>query len=395
MNCSNENKDPLLILTSRFPYPLEKGDKLRAFHQLVELSKKNAITLFAVSDTPVHPEHINIVQHYCKEVVIQQQSFFQKTVQMASAFLKGTPLQVGYFYSPSGKRKVKQLLKENNFKHIYCQLIRMSEYVKNEHLIPKTIDYMDALSAGVQRRVNQQPFYKKWLFKMEAKRLLEYETHIFDYFEHRTIISTQDRDLIRHPEAHQIHCIPNGISDLFFENLKVVQDHDFVFVGNMSYAPNVEAVQFIHANILPHFPGRKLLVSGSTPHPRIKKLASQSSQITLTGWVEDIRTSYLRGKVFLAPMVIGTGMQNKLLEAMALGIPCITTALANNAIRATHGKEILVSVSDEDFVTAIHTLLDDQKKYDDIRKNAQKFVKENYSWESSTSRLVQLISNQG
>ena len=225
------------MLVSRFPYPLEKGDKLRAFHQLKELSKHFDITLFALSNQPVASEHFQKVDKYCEKIVVHKQSLFEKGWNILRSSINGNPYQVGYFYSSKGQRKIKSLLKTDSFNHIYCQLIRMSEHVKNEHSIPKTLDYMDALSAGIQRRENQQPSYKRWLFRSEARRLKKYESLMFDFFENRTIISKQDQQLILHPKATEIVCIPNGIDASFFEEKSQNKSHDFVFVGNMSYPP--------------------------------------------------------------------------------------------------------------------------------------------------------------
>jgi sugar transferase (PEP-CTERM/EpsH1 system associated) len=381
------------MLVSRFPYPLEKGDKLRAFHQLKELNKHFDVTLFALTNHDITAEHYKKVEEYCSEIVVHQQNLLQKGWNIFRSALNGNPYQVGYFYSSKGQSKINQLLEETSFNHIYCQLVRVAEYVKNEHSIPKTLDYMDALSAGIQRRVSKQPFYKKWIFKSESKRLKRYESLMFDFFENRTIISKQDQQLIMHPNAQEIVCIPNGIDESFFEEVKHEKTHDFVFVGNMSYPPNVEAIAYISEKILPMFPDQTLLVSGSSPSKRVKKIASENTQIELTGWVDDIRASYASGKIFLAPMMIGTGMQNKLLEAMAIGVPCITTPLANNPIGTTENSEILVASTPNEFKTAIETLLKDSDKYTEIQLNARSFVETNHHWSETTKRLVELIDS--
>ena len=381
------------MLVSRFPYPLEKGDKLRAFHQLKELNKHFDVTLFALTNREITTEQYKKVEEYCSEIVVHKQSLFQKGWNIFRSALNGNPYQVGYFYSSKGQIIVKQLLNTSSFNHIYCQLVRMSEYVKNEHSIPKTLDYMDALSAGIQRRVSKQPFYKQWIFKSEAKRLKRYESLMFDFFENRTIISKQDQQLIMHPNAQKIVCIPNGIDESFFEEVKQEKTHDFVFVGNMSYPPNVEAIAYISEKILPAFPERTLLVSGSSPSKRVKKIASENAQIELTGWVDDIRNSYAAGRIFLAPMMIGTGMQNKLLEAMAIGVPCVTTPLANNPIGTGENSEILVASNPEEFKTAIETLTKDSTKYTEIQLNARSFVEQNHHWNETTKRLIELIDS--
>lgn len=381
-----------MIVVSRFPFPLEKGDKLRAFHQIKELSKHYSITLFSLSDKKVTTDQLNELMQHCDKVITHRLSKLTIAWNILLAFLGKKPLQVGYFFSNSAKQKIKQEVQSNTYKHIYCQLIRCSELVKQIHEIPKTLDYMDVLSVGVQRRIKSQNMLLKLVFKREFRTLQKYERDIFDYFENRTIISEQDRALISHQNRKDILVIPNGIDNSFIQpNLNIEQDHDLVFVGNMSYPPNIEAVKYIAKHILPKNKELKLLVSGSSPHNTIKRLAESSEQITLTGWVDDIRTSYLRGKIFIAPMTIGTGMQNKLLEAMALGIPSITTPLANNAIQAQHNKEILESNSPEEFNSAINRLLVDEGLRKSIGQNGSEFVRENYSWEKTTSLLIERI----
>src|SRR5690606_15198329 len=157
---------------------------------------------------------------------------------------------------------------------------------------------------------------------------------IFDYFENKTIISEQDKQLIQHPDANQIQCVPNGIDESFFQFEPITKDVDLVFVGNMNYPPNIEAITYLNNELLPELKGIKLLNSGASRAKKIQPIDNNNPNGELTGWVDDIRTSDARGKIFIAPMFIGTGMQNKLLEAMAMGLPFITTPLANNAIQA-------------------------------------------------------------
>jgi glycosyltransferase involved in cell wall biosynthesis len=247
---------------------------------------------------------------------------------------------------------------------------------------------MDAFSAGIERRISKVPFYKKWIFKSEAARLKRYERKIFDYFEHKTIISEQDRELIMHPNRKEIICIPNGIDASFLNYKSEETSHDLVFIGNMSYPPNVEAVEYI-SDLLNDLPETTCLIAGANPNPTVKKICAQNKQIEMRGWVKDIRTAYCDGKIFIAPMMIGTGMQNKLLEAMALGIPCITTSLANNAIKAEHMNSIIVADSKEAFIRSIQLLLNNTELYQMIARNAKDFVQNSYSWEESTRHLIE------
>lgn len=385
-------KEKILVVLSRFPYPLEKGDKLRAYYQIKELSVKYDITLFCTHEKKLEKTQISELEKYCKKLITHRLTLASKLWHSFGSFVRKQPLQIGYFYTRSGKNKIKQELQESKYKHIYCQLVRCSELVKDIHTIPKTLDYMDTLSIGVQRRISSQPFLLRWIFKREHRLLSEYERRIFDYFENRTIISEQDRSLIRHQEREKIIVIPNGVDRSFLEYAKNEEKtHDLVFVGNMSYPPNIEAVKYLENSILSKNKDLTLLVSGSTPHPSVIKIAESNPQITLTGWVDDIRTSYIRGRIFIAPMTIGTGMQNKLLEAMALGIPAITTSLANNAIKAKDERDILVSDNPEEIYSFIKKLLSDQSYRNQLGENGKKFVEQHYSWSKTTAILIDRI----
>lgn len=395
MSSLKNKRKKLVIITSRFPYPLEKGDKLRAYHQLKELSLHYDIVLISTSDTKVHKESIDEIRKYCKTIYILYLNKISILFNLTFQLITNKPFQIGYFYSSRNNTSIKKILKEEKPDHIYCQLIRVSEYVKDYHDCPKTIDYMDALSKGMERRAEKASIYSKWLYNIEAKRLSNYERKIFDYFENQIMISEQDKDFILHPDRNKIVCIPNGVDDSFFENINVKKDADIVFVGNLSYAPNIEAINYLVDNINPYFLKKnqefKILISGATPSNVLKKTIKDNPNIELTGWVKDIRESYSRGKIFVAPMMIGTGMQNKLIEAMAMGIPCITTSLANNAINGIHKESIMVANTKDEFISAIEELLEKKELYKKIVLQAKELIHQKYEWKGTTAKLIEVI----
>ena len=164
----------------------------------------------------------------------------------------------------------------------------------------------------------------------------------------------------------------------------------------MCYAPNIESALFIVNDILPILlkdkPDITILLSGSSPSKAVLELASK--HVTVSGWVDDIRESYAKGRIFFAPLNIGTGLQNKLLEAMAMGIPCITSSLANNALKAADKKEILIGSTPEDYKRLILDLLSDPIKSNSIAAAGKKYVENTFNWTNSTQKLLQLIENK-
>ena len=383
----------IFVLLPRFPYPLEKGDKLRAYNQLKYLSKNNEIHLCALSDISVHPEYVKAVESFCKSVHYIRLSHVSIFFNLLWALFAGKPLQVGYFYSTKAKKKVDQLISEIKPDHIYCQLIRVAEYVKDID-IHKTLDYQDVFSKGVERRIHSAPFYLKPILKLEYKRLLKYEKEVFSWFDNKTIISIPDRDYIPHPEKDKIEIVINGVDTDFFRPLSIEKEYDLVFIGNMGYPPNVNASEYLVKEILPILlktkPNIQLVLAGATPHPSV--LALKGKNVHVTGWVEDIRECYAKARIFIAPMQIGTGLQNKLLEAMAMKIPSVTSPLANFALEAINGKEILIGDSPHEYANLIMQLLDDEVLANNIAENGYLFVHRNYDWDAATEKLEKLIS---
>ncbi len=384
----------IFILLSRFPYPLEKGDKLRAFNQIKMLAKHHEIHLCAINDIHLKQSYLEALQPFCKTVHVINISRLIQAWNILLALFNGKPLQVGYFYSRSAHTKISKLIAEIKPDHIYCQLLRVAEYVRKTR-IPKTIDYQDVFSKGVERRLDTCPFYLKLVLKLEYRRLCKYENELFDEFDHKTIISYPDREFIPHPERNRIIVVTNGVDTDYFKPFEVQKKFDLIFTGNMSYPPNVKAANFLGKEILPliqkSLPELKLVLAGASPHKQVLDL--QDKNIEVTGWTEDIRPYYASAKVFIAPMQIGTGLQNKLLEAMAMKIPCITTPLANKALGAKNGEEILVGETSSELAEHVIFLLKHPEKAHQIALNGFEFVHRNFNWESATRKLEDLITS--
>jgi glycosyltransferase involved in cell wall biosynthesis len=387
-------KQKLIFITSRFPFPLEKGDKLRAYYLIKGLSEYYNIYLIALDENVISLDQKEALSPYTKEIHDFTLNQGARIFRLFLSFFNSKPFQINYFTSRKHKKQIELLLNQIKPEHIFCQLIRPAEYVKNYHDCPKTLDYMDALSKGMERRIQKVNLFTRIAISMEAQRLKEYERRVFSYFEFQTIISAQDQNYIAHPDQKQMLVLPNGIDGTFFENLDVVQKFDFVFVGNLSYPPNIDAVNYILDNILPLYPNKTLLVAGAKPSKQIVSKISKVKNCTLLAGVKDIRTAYLQGKIFLAPMQIGTGMQNKILEAMALGIPCITSSLVNNAIQGKQKKHLWVADQIHEIKEGVDWLLADENNYKKIQEDAKVFIKNQYQWTEIIARLHKKISSK-
>ena len=376
----------IFVLLPRMPWPLEKGDKLRAFNQIKQLAKNNEVVLCALNDKKSNKEEaFKALQPYCISVTFIDISKISILFNIIKSFFKGLPLQCGYFYNKKAHKKIKNLIEKHKPDMLFGQLLRVAEYIRYEKT-PKTIDYQDVFSMGMKRRKEIAPFYMKPFFNMEYKRLKRYEHNIFNDFDVKTIISAQDRNFIDHERKDEILIVPNGVDYEYYTPQDCEKKYDIVFTGNMAYAPNVNAVEYLANHILPlvwkKLPETKLYIAGATPDPRVKKVASE--KIIISGWIDDMRDAYAQSRIFIAPMRIGTGLQNKLLEAMSMRLPCITTTLANNPLGAEIDKEILVGNNEHELANHIITLLTNKEKANTLAQSGYDFVRRVYDWSEAT-----------
>ncbi|MEM7161551.1 MAG: glycosyltransferase [Bacteroidota bacterium] len=386
----------IFVILSRLPYPLEKGDKLRAYHQIKHLSAQAEVHLCCLSDQAYSSEQLEELEKICTKLYVFRLSKFRIYWRLFWGFLSDKPFQILYFHDKAIHKKVRHLLQEIEPDQIYAQLVRTAEYVKSEFSYPKVLDYMDALSKGIQRRIKDAPFFSRIFLKMEYNRLVKYENLIFDYFDKHTIISEADRNFIYHPQKENIKLLLNGVDFSFFqtqEDTNKEPQYDLLFTGNMAYPPNINCAQYLAKEIIPLLKKEKssirLLIAGANPSNDVLKL--QSENIHVSGWMEDIREAYLNAKIFLAPMQIGTGLQNKLLEAMAMKLPCITSPLANAGLNAKEGKDILIGENPEQIAKNCILLLENPTKKEEIAKNGYTFVRMNYDWQNATDILVKIL----
>ena len=382
----------ILIVLPRFPYPLEKGDKLRAYNQIKGLSKTNEIVLFCVSHKKVRQGDIDKLKPYCSAIKVVKPSKLVAYANVVKSFFSIDSLQVGYWNSKKIRASYSRFERKQKPDVVYCQMIRTMEWVAKSEF-PKVLDFQDALSKNVERRMYKTKGLFRKILHYEFKMLRSCEYDAFSCFDAFTIISEQDRDAVPHTRNSEIKVLPNGVDTDYFKPQDCESKYDVLFCGNMNYAPNVDAALFLAKEVMPlvwkHRPETTLLLAGANPAVSVRNL--QTSKIKVTGWVDDIRECYAQAKIFVAPMQIGSGLQNKLLEAMAMRKPCITSPLANNALGAMDGKQIFEAEVAQDYADYILRLLTDKAEADELAANGYNFVMENYNWDKYSKELENLL----
>ena len=385
----------ILVALPRFPYPLDKGDKLRAFHQIRCLSEKNDILLFCVSHKTVPQEHIDILKPYCKAIKIVKPSQLSVGMSILRAFFSIDSLQVsGYWNTKKIRREYSRFEKQQKPDVLFCQMVRTMEWVKKSK-VPKLLDFQDCLSKNIERRMYKSKGLAKRILHFEFKMLRSCEYDSFDMYDEFTIISEPDREAIPHRQNDNIKILPNGVDTSYYQPQETEKKYDLLFCGNMHYKPNVDAALFLVNKVMPIVwksnPNIKVAIAGTNPTKSVKQLASNN--VIVTGWVPDMREYYAQSKVFVAPMQIGTGLQNKILEAMAMKVPCITSALANDSLKAENGKQVLVAKEAQEYANYISDILGNEAKATSLAEEGHKYVVEKYSWSKYSKDLETMLHN--
>lgn len=382
----------IIVISPRFPYPLEKGDKLRLYYHIKHLSFEHQVVLVSLYDNYVKNEDIEHIREFVSELYLFKLSKFTIAKNLFKAFFSKLPFQVHYFFDKSIKNDIIDIIKKENPDIIYNQLIRTAEYTKDLDYF-KVIDYMDSFSEGMRKRIKTSFFPLNILYKAEYKRIKRYESDIFTYFQKHLIISEQDKNIFEKKIREKLIILPNGVNTQYFTPMKVNKKYDIGFVGNMGYRPNILATNFLANSILPELKkdnkNIKVLIAGARPAWRVKKL--QDKNIEVSGWLEDIRIAYSEIKVFVSPIFTGIGQQNKILEAMAMEIPVITTSTVNNAIGAEDGKNILIADNKDEFYYSISKILHDPILEQSIGEEGRRFILENYNWDIQKENILKIF----
>ena len=383
----------MVVTLSRIPFPLEKGDKLRAYHQIKSMIEAgNEVHVICLHFEKATSNQIQALQKLGGHWYFISLSKVLIPLSLLNGIWSQQPWQVLLFHQRNAHRQLQTLVEQIHPDVIYSQMIRTSEYTKNFHEIPKTLDYMDALSLGLKKRWKKSHWLTQWFWKDEFERVSKYEKVISHYFDQITIISQKDANSIEIPDGKKFDIISNGIDFEFFIPRKTSKENAIIFTGNMNYPPNVDAALRLGLMIMPllwkKLPEVKLIIAGAEPHRTLYQ-SLKDPRIEITGWMDDIRMAYDRGSVFVAPMTLGSGMQNKILEALSMGLPVVCSDIAADAFDEEIRKILFVAGNDDEYVENIISILNQEVHHqsDDV----QSIIQSKFSWKKATEPLLSLL----
>lgn len=370
----------VLILSSKPPFPVCDGAAIRTFQSIKFFHDLSyCVDVLYLTDKGCHVKVEEGLNEYCNKVIEFKIPILLSYLFVLWGLLFGKlPLQVYYFMSPKAKQWVKK--NQNNYDVIYCNNIRTAEYVVNCKNY-KIIDYVDAISMNYIKAMEYSRGLWRFLYSIDAKRCLKYEQFLLAKFDKKIIISDVDKQYIIENKNEEIFTLENFINiDPSKYIIQVPNVYNIVFVGSMFYEPNIVAVEYFVKEVLPliinKYPDTKFYIVGNRPSKEVLALSSDS--VIVTGFVEDVWDYLKKATVVVAPMQTGAGLQNKILEALAVRACVVTTPIGFEGLIHDEGAP-LVANSNEIMAQMICELFGNSMKREMMGIAAFTYVKRYYS----------------
>lgn len=390
----------ILLISHKIPYPPNKGDRIPTFYRTKFLSKNHEVSLAFPCFHADEFKYVDNLKKYCKHIETALLKPGWSKIKSLAKILSAKPLTLNYFHSNLLQDKIVRLVQENKFDLIYVYSSSMGQYAFEITNVKKIIDLADSDS----HKWLQYSHYKKpplsYLYYLEWYRLQKYERLLATNFDHSIAISEDEKNLFKtYIPNLKMSVVPNGVNLEYFKPNSIECDpYNIIFVGAMDYYANIDAVLYFYNRILSiikkEIPNVKFYIVGSNPCRKVRKL-NKDENVTVTGFVDDVRYFLCNSSACVAPMRIARGIQNKILEAMASGVPVVTTTKGNEGINAKIGEEIYVENNPEKFADHVIKLIIDKKLRKSIGNNGRKFVEKKFNWEKNMNHLEEIITRIG
>jgi len=385
------NMKKILILSSRIPYPLIGGDRIRIYNTGKILSSQYKVDLVCISEGKVRKGYVEKLKEIFHKVILFSYPHLRFKWNAFKGIFLNEPLQVHYYYFLEVQNWI-----DKNFRSydlIFAHHIRTAKYIEHIDRL-KVVDLVDAISMNYLKAVKKANGLWRLIYRIENRRVLPYEIKTINCFDRSFIISDVDRNyLIEHgAKPERISAIPGAVKDEVVKRASQVREKDQIaFLGKMNYAPNEDAVTYFARKVFPMLRRSnhrlRFVIIGAHPTKAVLDLGKIEG-IVVTGFMKNPYPVFEASKVVVAPMRFGAGIQNKILEAMALRKPVVTTSLGAEGIKGKDGEHFLVADEAEEMTEKILSLLEDREKRESVGKKARALIEKEYTWDTIGEKFL-------
>lgn len=385
----------VLFLVHRIPYPPDKGDKIRSFNELRALNAVADVTVACFVDDPADLAHVPTLEKMCRELIVVRLPKGRAKLRSLLALLGKNSLSLAYYRSNAMRRELSDL---GGFDAVLAFSSTMGPYADLFRETRRVLDLCDLDSEKWVQYAGRASFPMSLVYGIEGRRLCQYEIEATRRSEAATLVSAAEADLLRQrcPEGN-VHVVPNGVDLEYFDPAAIETEGDgrtLVFCGAMDYHSNVDAVLYFHSEILPlvkkEVPEAQLRIVGSNPAPAVQRLGEEEG-VLVTGRVPDVRPEICSAAVSIAPMRLGRGVPNKVLEALALTLPVVATPNAADGLDLAAFEGADIAEQAPDFAAAVVRRLRAAEAGEGRFAQHRRVLEERYSWAHHMKGLLELV----
>lgn len=392
----------LLYLVHRLPYPPDKGDKVRSYHLLKHLVAGHRVFLGSFVDDPADAVHLPALRALCADVCARPLDPRLGKLRSLSALATGQALTLRYYHDAALHRWVRETAARERLDAAIVFSSSMGPYAEALPGVPMLVDLVDVDSAKWTEYAPRHRWPLSWLYRREGRRLLDYERRLVGRARQSFLVTEKETELFRRlaPEAGpRVQPLGNGVDAAFFAPAEgrpspfAAAEEPLVFTGAMDYWPNVDAVVWFATEVLPRLrerrPALRFHIVGRSPTAAVQALAGDA--VNVTGTVPDVRPYLQHAAAVVAPLRLARGVQNKVLEAMAMARPVVCARSCAEAIDAQPGRDLLAAEQVADYVAQVERLLDEPQQAAAIGAAGRRCVVEHYGWSARLAPLDRLL----
>jgi sugar transferase (PEP-CTERM/EpsH1 system associated) len=386
----------VLYVCHRFPYPPKRGGKIRPFNMIRHLSRSHDVHVASLVRSEQEAEEGRGLAQHCARYEMGRVWEPIQVLRMIARLPTPVPSSMGFFYSGHIARRVREVVAQERFDLVFVHCSSVAQYVEGVNGIPKILDFGDLDSQKWLDYARHKPFPLSLGYRFEARKLEAAERRLAPRFDLCTATTRAEWETLeRYGTGVPTDWFPNGVDSEYFAPSDEPYDPDTIaFVGRMDYYPNQQCMFDFCAQTLPLLqqrrPGLRLLIVGADPSPAVRRLARQRG-VTVTGSVPDVRPYLRRSALMVAPLNIARGTQNKILEAMAMGVPVVTSRIAAGGVDASAPAHFLVGSTPDEYAAAILKVVEDAVERRRLALAGRARMLSHHGWDQSMRRLDDII----